>query len=144
MVTIEQRNFSDNPVVPVCGAVYGATVLEYSITYANHALTVKYTIAAKIAVNNVIIELPATDIPATADSEDGYLYGYVKSLTVDYNTTPESGIVFSADLPEERQWVQTVFSYRLLDNSFRVLSRMENPQNFVFAPFPLNAVEIGV
>lgn len=144
MVTIEQRNFSDNPVVPVCGAVYGATELGYSITYANYALTVKYTVASKIAVNNVVIELTATDIPTTAEGKDGYLYGYVKSLTVDYNTTPEGGIVFSADLPEERQWVQTVFSYRLHDNTFRVLSRMENPQNFVFAPFPLNAVEVGV
>lgn len=139
VLSIEQRSFEDNPTVDVLGAVNGAVTFTYKLNYANYTLTASYTASAKMAVNDTVIELSSTTIPANTN---GKLTGYIESLTVPFNTSPVAGIVFG-DATDNAEWTSVILNYKYDSGEFRVLSVMENPWNFTFSRFPLNAVEAG-
>lgn len=139
-LSITQVNYRDYPYVPACGSEYGAVTLAGTLSYADHVLTAAYTVAVKGLLNNIAFDFPATAIPA---NENGVLLAYIKLLTVDNNTTAESGFEFASNPSQTVDWHHVMFRYTLTATTFKVLFRQQPLQMFTFTKLYLNAEESG-
>lgn len=110
LLTIAQRSFTDNPIVPVKESVYGALTLGYSMTYADHVLSVNYTVAVSMYRNNVPLTLAPTALIPAADPQT--LSVYITTLTPPPNTPPEVGFTFGA-VPSGAEWFLSLFRFTL-------------------------------
>ena len=138
-LTIEQENFADNPSVPVCGSIYGATTLTGTVDVESYVATASYQVAAKCILNNIELPYPATNLELTGEGRK-YLLAYIDKITVENDAAPDKGFEFSSSgsPSENREWHEIILEYRLTANSFYVNYRAPSVHLFTFTHLYLN------
>ena len=138
-LNIVQESFADNPVVPVCGSVYGAITLTGTVDVTGHVATASYKVAAKAMLNNIELPCPATNLELTGEGHK-YLLAYVDKIIAETDTAPVKGFEFSSSgsPSEDREWYEIMFEYSLTANSFHVYYRAPSVHLFTFTTLYLN------
>ena len=147
---IAQESWVDNPVVPVWSGICGASTINAGLSYGDHVLHFSYSITATVLRDSEKLTMTGETIPVTEAGSVGHLVAYVGKLLIAPGETPDAGLRFvtsqSGGPNVDAEWYQPLLSYTLEEDgasqSFRIISRLENPYIFTFTTLPLNADEV--
>lgn len=143
-LTIEQENFADNPTVPVCDSVFGATTLTGTVTVdvVSYVATASYKVAAKGMLNNIELNYQPTENLPTTTTETTYKYllAYIKKINVENDAAPVADFeISSSDTPSTAcEWHEPLFKYSHTAESFQVKYRSPSLHLFTFTTLYLN------
>ena len=143
-LTITQENFQDDPIVPVCGSIYGAITLTGTVDVESYVATASYQVAAKGMLNNIELPYPDTGtltLPKTDTAETyKYLLAYINKINVENDAAPVAGFeISSSDTPSTAcEWHELLLQYSHTAESFHVKYRSPLLHMFTFTMLYLN------